>query len=166
MQRVQIVTDLSLDKDTAARLIEQAHNKPIAPQPAADAGSAAVTVAAAPVTSKIEAITTGLPVMSGSTNASAQVAAVVSVPPAASAPDITFEVRNGGLYENLFRLTSQTKWSAPLWDLGEQDRLVQGGYTVTGASPEEVLSNFLQPYAENYRFNVQISPLERKVWLH
>jgi hypothetical protein len=166
VQRVQIVTDLSLNKDTAARLIEESHRKPMPPITSESSKSKDVKVVAAPVEKHLTVNATQIPLSAVTTpgsTVSAAASAVVSTPISSG---ITFQVQSGGLYENLFRLTEQSNWKAPLWDLGENDRMVQGGYSVTGATPEEVMSKFLQPYADNYRFNVQISPLEKKIWLH
>ncbi|MDH0609784.1 DotH/IcmK family type IV secretion protein [Stutzerimonas stutzeri] len=165
--RVQIVSDLTINRDTAARLIEETHrNRPI-PVPAANAEKAsdvqvsavaaekplvAKTVSTAGTTTAATAATTVLP------------SVVATAPPASSG--VMFSVRNGGLYENLFRLTQEAKWNTPIWDLGEQDKVVQGGYVINAPTPEEAIAKFLEPYADSYRFNVQISPLEKKVWLH
>ncbi|SER21508.1 MULTISPECIES: DotH/IcmK family type IV secretion protein [Pseudomonas] len=195
VNRVQIVNDLSLNKDTAARLIEESYKRrPVAPAanvvahpqsqatagitvskgsevfmgkatPAAPAVVTPAPSAASITTARVTPVTSAAPMAQlppAVTPAAAKVAVTVPAP----SSGVSFEVRSGGLYENLFRLTQSTQWKAPIWDLGENDRVIQGGYTITGASAEEVFSKFLSPFADSYRFDVEISPLEKKVWLH
>lgn len=184
VNRVEVVSDLSLSRDTAARLIEESYrNKPLPsatdlqdPPAAATAGLAVALAApassAAPITSSVTEgpaaakqgggvlTSKGAPIAAPST--SAQTAAAVAPEPKV----YSYSVTSGGLYQNLYDLTEKMNWKAPLWDLGDEDHVISGGYTVTGESPEEVIVKYLEPYADAYRFNVQVSPLERKVWLH
>lgn len=182
--RVEIVTDLTMNKDTAARLIEESYrNKPLPntadlkePPAAAKAGLAVAMAApaaqAAPITGTVSPGPAATPKANGVlTSATASVStpkAVVAAAPARApaATGLTYSVKSGGLYENLYQLTDKMNWKAPLWDLGDEDHVVSGGYTVSGNTPEEVISKYLEPYAEAYNFNVSISPLEKKVWLH
>lgn len=174
--RVQIVSDLSLNKDAAARLIEATHrSRPVPPIPSQPSPGVSVSTPAAekPLTTKT--FSTGSSTVTASTAATKVLppaivpVATVATPIAAAAPaapGVTFNVRSGGLYENLFRMTQELNWKTPLWDLGEQDKEIQGGYVISAATPQEAVAKFLEPYADPYRFNVEISPLEKKVWLH
>ncbi len=185
--RVQIVSDLTMNKDTAARLIEESYrNKPVPntadlqePPAAAKAGLAVAMAAPAaqpaPITGNVTpgpaATTKTSGVLTTAKAAVATPAPAAAVAAAAPAPapvstGLTYSVKSGGLYENLYQLTDKMNWKAPLWDLGDEDHVVSGGYTVTGNTPEEVIAKYLEPYAEAYNFNVSISPLEKKVWLH
>lgn len=175
--RVEIVTDLTMNKDTAARLIEETYrNKPVPntadlqdPPAAAKAGLAVAM--AAPISGSITPGPAATQKSNGIlTSATASASApATAVPVAAPVPvktGLTYSVKAGGLYENLYQLTEKMNWKAPLWDLGDEDHVVSGGYTVSGDTPEEVIAKYLEPYAEAYNFNVSISPLEKKVWLH
>lgn len=183
--RVEIVSDLSINKDAAARLIEESYrNRPLPntadlqePPAAASAGLAVAMAAPAASAPPITGTATPGPAAASKatgvlTSATAAPAAVAAAPVAAKpapAPVQTgysYAVKSGGLYENLYQLTEKVNWKAPLWDLGDEDHVVSGGYTVSGDTPEEVIAKYLEPYAEAYKFNVKISPLERKVWLH
>lgn len=173
--RVEIVNDLAINKDTAARLIEESYrNKPLPntadmkePPAAAKAGLAVAMAAPAEPAQPITSTVTPSGVLTSATSSVSTPAPAAAV--AAPAPvktGLSYSVQSGGLYENLYQLTEKMNWKAPLWDLGDEDHVVSGGYTVSGDTPEEVIAKYLEPYAEAYNFNVSISPLEKKVWLH
>jgi len=194
VNRVEIVNDLNMNKDTARRMIEEAYRKrpaPLKSQLQSSAPKAAQTVSAsqdqgsgalaspAPLEKslKVSAAPATPPIKASVSTTAASVTplAVAVAQPAATAPvaqrgsassNYTMQVTKGGLYENLYAYAQKHQWKTPLWDLGNEDIVIEYGYSVTGSSPEEVIAKFLEPYSEAYKFNAQVSRSERAVWIH
>ncbi|WP_455233559.1 DotH/IcmK family type IV secretion protein [Geopseudomonas aromaticivorans] len=191
--RVQIVEDLTLSRDTAKRLIEETHrsrpilaapatgaptgtsavtspapaDKPfVASPPLASASGAAAPVSSAPISSAPAASepVAAAPISAVATTSAAPVASIVKAAP--PKPSYSMSVKAGGLYDNLYAYTEKHGWKAPLWDLGDQDIVITSSYEVTGDSPAEVLSKFLEPYSKPYNFQAEISRTGREVWVH
>ncbi|EJH4818798.1 TPA: hypothetical protein NIB58_004662 [Pseudomonas aeruginosa] len=175
--KIQIVSELGMNRDIAKQLIADAYTKrpalPATPSaskaPPTNQSFETAKASAAPSTPPLTATTTSLP-GKPPVEVSSLLGPTKTAPQVATAPVPTgysMSVTAGGLYENLFRFTEKAGWKPPIWDLsGTEDFRIVGGYTVSGSSPEEVIQKYLEPYMDSYNFHVEISTGEKAVWIH